>query len=203
VVRPRGDLLGSSRRSDCAARPRFSACQPACVTARASTIGTPSDAAHDGLRPENCNRAEKGREPTVEPNEQKAIGIAESCRFDTCRRSTLSGWRRTRISAASFALGLKSDVTMWRISRSNSIIRWQDYRVCALRLAESNFRHTQPRRQFYYQAPGADFLEFGVQSGTLLFEGRRNRNQYSGTAYVFSKTMRRVIIRRVRLGLTG
>jgi len=48
------------------------------VTARASTIGTPSDAAHDGLRPENCNRAEKGREPTVEPNEQKAIGIAES-----------------------------------------------------------------------------------------------------------------------------
>jgi hypothetical protein len=92
---------------------------------------------------------------------------------------------------------------MWRISWSNSIIRWQDYRVAALRLAESNFRHTQPRRQFYYQAPGADFLEFGVQSGTLLFEGRRNRNQYSGTAYVFSKTMRRVIIRRVRLGLTG
>jgi hypothetical protein len=32
---------------------------------------------------------------------------------------------------------------MWRISWSNSIIRWQDYRVAALRLAESNFRHTQ------------------------------------------------------------
>ena len=34
---------------------------------------------------------------------------------------------------------------MWRISRSNSIIRWQDYRVPASRLAESNFRHTQVR----------------------------------------------------------
>jgi hypothetical protein len=35
---------------------------------------------------------------------------------------------------------------MWRISRSNSIIRWQDYRVSASRLAESNFRYTQDRR---------------------------------------------------------
>jgi hypothetical protein len=32
---------------------------------------------------------------------------------------------------------------MWRISCSNSIIRWQDYRVAASGLAESNFRHTQ------------------------------------------------------------
>jgi hypothetical protein len=32
---------------------------------------------------------------------------------------------------------------MWRISWSNSIIRWQDYRVAASGLAESNFRHTQ------------------------------------------------------------
>jgi penicillin-insensitive murein DD-endopeptidase len=31
---------------------------------------------------------------------------------------------------------------MWRISRSDSIIRWQDYRVSASRLAESNFRYT-------------------------------------------------------------
>src|SRR6266478_8816083 len=57
-------------------------------------------------------------------------------RFDTCRR-------RTRISATSFALGLKSEAMMWRISRSNSIIKWQGYRVSASRLAESNFRHTQ------------------------------------------------------------
>jgi len=33
--------------------------------------------ADDRLWPENCNRAEDGREPTIEPNEQKAIGIAE------------------------------------------------------------------------------------------------------------------------------
>ena len=32
---------------------------------------------------------------------------------------------------------------MWRISRSDSIIRWQDYRVSTSRLAESNFRYTQ------------------------------------------------------------
>src|SRR2546429_9032446 len=33
--------------------------------------------ADDRLWAENCNRAEDGREPTIEPNEQKAIGIAE------------------------------------------------------------------------------------------------------------------------------
>jgi len=37
-------------------------------------------------------------------------------RFDTCRRSTLSCWRRTRISASSLALDLKSKAKMWRIS---------------------------------------------------------------------------------------
>src|SRR5262249_22706850 len=33
--------------------------------------------ADDRLWAQNCNRAEDGREPTVEPNKQKAIGIAE------------------------------------------------------------------------------------------------------------------------------
>src|SRR5262249_2671893 len=33
--------------------------------------------ADDRLRAENCKRAEDGREPTIKPNEQKAIGIAE------------------------------------------------------------------------------------------------------------------------------
>src|SRR5258708_407662 len=71
-----------------------------------------------------------------------------SCgRFDTCRRSTLSCWRRIRISATSFVLGLKSEAMMWRISRSNSIIKWQGYRVSASRLAESNFRYTQVPRE--------------------------------------------------------
>src|SRR5437667_695562 len=95
--------------------------------------------ADDRLWPENCNRAEDGREPTIEPNEQKA-----SCgRFDTCRRSTLSCWRRIRISATSFVLGLKSEAMIWRMSRRNSIIKWQRYRVSAWRLAESYFRYTQ------------------------------------------------------------
>src|SRR5262249_43254365 len=34
---------------------------------------------------------------------------------------------------------------VWRISRRNSIIKWQGYRVSASRLAESNFRYTQAR----------------------------------------------------------
>src|SRR5262245_22943777 len=98
--------------------------------------------ADDCLWAENCNRAEDGREPTIEPNEQRSVLL--SCgRFDTCRRSTLSCWRRTRISATSFVLGLKSEAMIWRISRRNSIIKWQGYRVSASRLAESNFRYTQ------------------------------------------------------------
>src|SRR5262249_3141673 len=32
---------------------------------------------------------------------------------------------------------------IWRISRRNSITKWQGYRVSASRLAESNFRYTQ------------------------------------------------------------
>ncbi|MET4424229.1 hypothetical protein [Bradyrhizobium sp. RT3a] len=43
------------------------------------------------------------------------------------------------------------------------------------------------RRQFHYQIPGAELLQIGVQSGTLLFDGRREGDKYSGTAYVFSK----------------
>jgi hypothetical protein len=33
--------------------------------------------ADDRLRPEDSNRAEDGGELTIEPNEQKAIGVAE------------------------------------------------------------------------------------------------------------------------------
>lgn len=43
------------------------------------------------------------------------------------------------------------------------------------------------QRQFRYQAPVAELRQYGVQPGTLLFDGRRDGNQYSGTAYVFSK----------------
>jgi hypothetical protein len=46
---------------------------------------------------------------------------------------------------------------------------------------------TGARRQFHYQSPAADLLQIGVQPGTLLFDGRKVGNTYSGTAYVFSK----------------
>src|ERR1700676_3466567 len=46
---------------------------------------------------------------------------------------------------------------------------------------------TGARRQFHYQSPAADLLQIGVQPGTLLFDGRRDGDKYSGTAYVFSK----------------
>src|SRR6266566_9076721 len=89
--------------------------------------------------------------PRMEGNQQQSQtnrkrSVLLSCgRFYTCRRSTLSCWRRTSISATSFVLGLKSEAMMWRISRSNSIIKWQGYRVSAWRLAESYFRYTQGR----------------------------------------------------------
>ncbi len=46
--------------------------------------------ADDRLWPENCNRAEDGREPTIEPNKQKAIGIAElwSLRYLSAKHTT-------------------------------------------------------------------------------------------------------------------
>src|SRR6516225_11216847 len=95
--------------------------------------------ADDRLWAENCNRAEDGREPTIEPNKQKSIVLLSCGRLDTCRRSTMSCWRRIRISVRRFVLGLKSEAMIWRISRSNSIIKWQGYRVSASRLAESKF----------------------------------------------------------------
>src|SRR5262249_21157352 len=76
----------------------------------------------------------------------------------TCRRRTLSCWRRTRISATSFVLGLKSEAMTWGISRRNAIIKWQGYRVSASRLAESNFRYTQVR----FQAGADAFLVGGA-----------------------------------------
>src|SRR6266478_2035338 len=87
-------------------------------------------------------RRTEGNQRQSQTNRKRSVLL--SCgRFDTCRRSTLSCWRRIRISATSFVLGLKSEAMIWRISRSNSIIKWQGYRVSASRLAESNFRYTQ------------------------------------------------------------
>ncbi len=41
-------------------------------------------------------------------------------------------------------------------------------------------------RRFYYEAPRAGMRNAGVNSGTLLFEGTRDGEAYSGTAYIFA-----------------
>src|SRR5580704_10414696 len=42
-------------------------------------------------------------------------------------------------------------------------------------------------RRFYYDTPRQGLDVIGVRRGTLLFEGRKEGNRYSGTAYFFSK----------------
>jgi hypothetical protein len=41
-------------------------------------------------------------------------------------------------------------------------------------------------RRFVYQQPREGMLDVGVSPGTTLFEGSRQGNRYSGTAYIFS-----------------
>ncbi len=43
------------------------------------------------------------------------------------------------------------------------------------------------QRWFYYERPKAQQRNAGVMRGTLLFNGRKDGNWYSGTARVFSK----------------
>ncbi len=42
-------------------------------------------------------------------------------------------------------------------------------------------------RWFYYERPKASIVDSGVRKGTLLFDGVKTGNRYSGTARVFSK----------------
>jgi len=43
------------------------------------------------------------------------------------------------------------------------------------------------RRRFYYETPRQAIRDEGVANGTLLFDGIRNSDSYSGTAYAFSR----------------
>jgi hypothetical protein len=43
-------------------------------------------------------------------------------------------------------------------------------------------------RRFYYDVPRAGLYDVGVKQGTLLFEGRKEGERYSGAAYIFSQT---------------
>src|SRR6266480_713780 len=109
-------------------------------------------------------RRTEGNQRQSQTNRKRSVLL--SCgRFDTCRRSTLSCWRRTRISATSFVLGLKNEAMIWRISRRNSIIKWQRYRVSASRLAESNFRYRQGAFEFRDDGSRSLFETVAVMTG--------------------------------------
>ena len=43
------------------------------------------------------------------------------------------------------------------------------------------------QRAFYYEVPKSSITDSGVRKGTLLFDGAKSGNFYSGTARVFSK----------------
>jgi hypothetical protein len=47
-------------------------------------------------------------------------------------------------------------------------------------------------RSFEYVVPRAGLREVGVLAGTVLFEGSQTADQYSGTAYLFSKNCGRI-----------
>ncbi len=47
-------------------------------------------------------------------------------------------------------------------------------------------------RRFYYERPRAGIRRRGVVKGELLFEGRREANSYTGTAYIFTKSCGKV-----------
>lgn len=42
-------------------------------------------------------------------------------------------------------------------------------------------------RRFYYETPRPELTIAGITAGTLVFEGRKQGNQYAGKAFVFSK----------------
>src|SRR5260370_19430831 len=118
-----------------------------------------------------------------------------SCgRFDTCRRSTLSCWRRTSISATSFVLGLKREAMIWRISRRNSIIKWQGYRVSAWRLAESNFRYTQVIQSA--EEPAGEHRMLIVEGSKIVgavFVGPPGAGKFIGTIIQLNMDIERVM----------
>jgi Tfp pilus assembly protein PilF len=42
-------------------------------------------------------------------------------------------------------------------------------------------------RRFYYETPRPELMASGIAAGTLLFEGRKEGNQYTGKMFVFSR----------------
>ena len=51
-----------------------------------------------------------------------------------------------------------------------------------------NWVSTGAKQKIVYESPRAGLLDAGVKQGTLLFEGQRNGQSISGTAYQFYRT---------------
>src|SRR5450759_553583 len=82
----------------------------------------------------------------MQTNRRRSV-LFRSGRFGIRRRSTLICCRRTRISASSFALDLKSEATTPRISLNRSFIRSRTYAVCSLRPCRIEYSvHTGDKR---------------------------------------------------------
>jgi hypothetical protein len=47
-------------------------------------------------------------------------------------------------------------------------------------------------RRFVYEVPRRGLIEVGVKAGAVVFEGQREGNTYTGTAYIFTKACGRV-----------
>lgn len=58
-------------------------------------------------------------------------------------------------------------------------------------------------RVFTYEVPSKTMLKTGVTKGTVLFEGQRNGNRYSGEARVFSKDCDEPLVYRVAGNTVG
>src|SRR5262249_2180729 len=75
---------------------------------------------------------------------------------------------------------------IWRISRGNSIIKWQGYRVSASRLAESNFRYTH-----MVQLTQTRAVSTSLPVLCLIVVGRKlNRPPFEQSAHLLARRRR-------------
>ena len=82
----------------------------------------------------------------------------------------------TSVAIAAFGVGLTGS-----ISSANAASCW-DHNGSLMRLEASG-----NQRWIYYERPRSVLRKAGVRKGTLLFNGVKNGNWYSGTARRFSK----------------
>ena len=78
--------------------------------------------------------------------------------------------------------GLAMSATMFATSTAANAASCWNHNGSLMRLEASG-----NQRWMYYERPRSVLRKAGVRSGTLLFNGRKNGNWYSGTARRFSK----------------